>query len=78
MDRIAARTDGSLAVGRTEPGRGAWLCAGAPACFAAATRRGALVRALRRSVSGDEMDGLRARLYGAAPSAGRRSNGSDK
>ena len=60
--RVARRPDGALAVGRTEPGRGAWLCAGSVACFDAAVRRRAFGRALRADVSGQEMACLRGRL----------------
>ena len=60
--RIARRPDGSLAVGRGEPGRGAWLCAGSAACFDAAVQRKALGRALRCEVSGHELAWLRERL----------------
>ncbi|MFN8035735.1 MAG: YlxR family protein [Acidimicrobiia bacterium] len=62
--RVALRPDGSLAVGRHEPGRGAWLCAGSTECFDRAVRRRALGRALRREVSTDEIEALRARLSG--------------
>jgi predicted RNA-binding protein YlxR (DUF448 family) len=60
--RVARRPDGGLAVGRAEPGRGAWLCAGSVACFDAAVRRRAFGRALRADVSGQEMAWLRERL----------------
>ena len=43
------------------------MCAGSVACFEQATQRGALGRALRRSLTTDEIEALRARLYGAAP-----------
>jgi len=59
---VARRPDGSLAVGRSEPGRGAWLCAGSVACFDAAVRRRAFSRALQREVSGQELVWLRERL----------------
>ena len=42
-----------LQAGRTLPGRGAWLCAGSPACLQRAARRGALSRALRAPVSAE-------------------------
>jgi len=61
--RIARAPDGSLVVG-PGPGRGAWLCAGSPGCFEQAVRRRALGRALRRDVDGDEIERLRATLYG--------------
>ena len=67
LDRIARRPDGSLAVGRREPGRGAWICSGAVACFDQAIRRKALERSLRRPVTNTDIERLRARLYGAAP-----------
>ena len=62
LARVARRPDGSLAVGRSEPGRGAWLCAGSVACFDAAVRRRAFSRALQREVSGQELVWLRERL----------------
>ena len=49
--RVVRRADGTLQAGRTLPGRGAWLCAGSPACLQRAARRGALSRALRASVA---------------------------
>ena len=64
LARIARRPDGTLGLGRTEPGRGAWLCAGSPACFEAAVRRRAFNRALRREVPAQEMAWLRERLLG--------------
>lgn len=69
--RVARRPDGALAVGRHEPGRGAWLCAEAGpggvasrACFEAAVRRRAFGRALRREVGADELLHLRGKLIG--------------
>ena len=46
-----ARPEGSLQVGRTLPGRGAWLCAGSLRCVQRAAQRNALSRALRAPVS---------------------------
>jgi predicted RNA-binding protein YlxR (DUF448 family) len=60
--RVARRLDGSLAVGRGEPGRGAWLCAGSAACFEAAVRRRAFGRALRCDVPAHELELLRGKL----------------
>jgi len=60
--RIARLPSGSLAVGRSEPGRGAWLCAGSVACFDAAVRRRAFGRALRAEVPAQELARLRERL----------------
>ncbi|MDA8283140.1 MAG: YlxR family protein [Actinomycetota bacterium] len=55
--RIARLDDGRLAVDRTAPGRGAWVCAagfGRPAadCIDAAVRRGGFARAFRVPVPG--------------------------
>jgi predicted RNA-binding protein YlxR (DUF448 family) len=60
--RVARRPDGSLAVGRSEPGRGAWLCAASITCFEDAVRRRAFSRALRSEVSAQELAWLRERL----------------
>ncbi len=60
--RIARRPDGSIAVGRAEPGRGAWLCPGV-ACFETAVRRRALGRALRAELGAVELGWLRERLF---------------
>ena len=62
LTRVARRADGALAVGRSEPGRGAWLCTGSVACFDAAEQRRAFRRALRSEVSGQELVWLRERL----------------
>jgi predicted RNA-binding protein YlxR (DUF448 family) len=67
--RIARSASGSLAVGRCEPGRGAWLCAGSEACFDAAVRRKAFGRALRSEVPGRELVWLRERLLNGGASA---------
>jgi predicted RNA-binding protein YlxR (DUF448 family) len=61
--RLSRRPDGGLAVGRGEPGRGAWLCAGSVACFEAAVRRKALSRALRAEVLSDQLAVVRERLF---------------
>ena len=52
--RITRGADGRLVVGRSQPGRGAWLCAGSPTCLAEAVRRRGFERALRAPVSGTE------------------------
>ncbi|MEQ1786080.1 MAG: YlxR family protein, partial [Acidimicrobiales bacterium] len=44
--RVVLGPDGSLLVGRTLPGRGAWLCAGSLRCVQRAAQRNALTRAL--------------------------------
>ena len=45
--RLTCSPAGELVVGRTAPGRGAWVCG--PACLERAARRQALAKALRRS-----------------------------
>ena len=61
--RVARRPDGTLGVGRHEPGRGAWLCAGTTAtCFESARRRGAFGRALRTGVSEGQLALVRGKL----------------
>ncbi|MHB1774650.1 MAG: YlxR family protein [Acidimicrobiales bacterium] len=72
--RVVRRPDGGLQLGRALPGRGAWLCAGSPACARAAERRGAFGRALRGPVRAEEVGRLVAQLgehppAGAGPSA---------
>jgi predicted RNA-binding protein YlxR (DUF448 family) len=54
--------DGRLEVGRTLPGRGAWLCAGSPACVDLAEKRKAFDRAFRAPVEPDAIRSLRAVL----------------
>ena len=62
--RVACRPDGSLAVGRHEPGRGAWLCADVTrACFEAAVRRRAFGRALRVELAEDQLGLVRGKLF---------------
>ena len=68
--RLVAASGGVLAVGRHLPGRGAWLCRGAPACLEQALLRGALARALRTSVAAEQGD-LRARLAAGVMAPGR-------
>ena len=58
MVRVVRLGDGSLAVGRTLPGRGAWLCRGSPACVEVAQKRRAFERALRGPVGPGAIAGL--------------------
>jgi predicted RNA-binding protein YlxR (DUF448 family) len=67
--RVARRPDGALAVGRAEPGRGAWLCAGSASCFDAAVRRRAFGRALRCEVPAHDLARLRGKLVGGGESS---------
>ena len=79
--RLAVGPDGSPQVGRTLPGRGAWLCAN-PDCLELALRKRALARALRCDVDAVTAANLRTRFPadqpGArdyeAPSEGGRTN----
>ena len=61
--------DGSLATGRSLPGRGAWLCRGSAACLERAARRGAFERALRARLAPSAADGL-SRLMSEAGDVG--------
>ena len=78
--RVVARPDGSLAVGRNLPGRGAWLCAGSLARVDLAGRRRALSRALRTEVRADAVAALRedlaerARIEGGPLGSGARAD----
>lgn len=60
--RVVRTADGGLAVGRCLPGRGAWLCAGSPACVNLAEQRKAFARALQSPVGAPAVDALRAEL----------------
>ncbi|MGH3850747.1 MAG: YlxR family protein [Pseudonocardiaceae bacterium] len=51
MVRVVAGPNASAVVGRALPGRGAWLCAGSPACIEAAVRKSAIGRALRTNIA---------------------------
>jgi len=65
--RIAAAKDGTVAVGSTAPGRGAWVCS--PECFETAVQRDALVKALRRKLTSAEVEQVRATLFGRTRTA---------
>src|SRR4051794_24975693 len=49
--RVVRNADGTLAIGRTLVGRGAWLCLGSPACLAEAIGRGGFARSFRSPVT---------------------------
>src|SRR5262245_2743346 len=58
--RVALAPDGSLVVGRTAPGRGAWLCKPALGCLQMARKRRGFDKAFRQPVSAaalHELDG---------------------
>jgi predicted RNA-binding protein YlxR (DUF448 family) len=68
---VVLREDGSLAVGRSLPGRGAWLCRGSPGCFERAVKRRAFGRALRAEVAAGRLEQLKIDLEaGGIPSPG--------
>ncbi len=61
--RIARVDGGRLAVGRSLPGRGAWLCASSVVdCLDLAVRRKAMGRALRAELAPEATNLLRAYL----------------
>jgi predicted RNA-binding protein YlxR (DUF448 family) len=59
---VVAEPGGGLDVGRTLPGRGAWVCSGSATCIDAAGRRKAFDRALRTTVRPGAVDDLKTRL----------------
>ncbi len=67
--------DGSLALGRTLPGRGAWLCRTSPGCVEQAIKRRAFSRALRGEVGSEEVERLRTVL--SPPQEGKDGPGSE-
>jgi predicted RNA-binding protein YlxR (DUF448 family) len=75
LTRVARGVDGRAAVGRHRPGRGAWLCAGSPACFESAVRRRALARALRTELSTADIEELRGRLTCPSGAPGATGDG---
>ncbi|MGK2948009.1 MAG: YlxR family protein [Acidimicrobiales bacterium] len=56
--RVVRDPDGSLQIGRTLAGRGAWLCAGSPRCVQRASQRNAFSKALRAPVSPEAVQAL--------------------
>lgn len=59
--RVTRTADGGLAVGRSRPGRGAWLHPD-PRCLAVAVKRRAFGRALRGPVREGAVDAVREQL----------------
>ena len=57
--RVVRTAGGGLSVGRSLPGRGAWLCAGRPECVDLAGRRKAFAKALRAPVEAPAVEALR-------------------
>ena len=57
--RVVADGAGGVAIGRTLPGRGAWLCADDLGCIDRAARKDSLGRALRHSLGPDAYARLR-------------------
>jgi len=74
--RVVRLTEGTLAVGRSLPGRGAWLCAEDPGCFERAMRRNAFGRAFRQPVCAEAVAGLQRQImHDAGPSQAGESGG---
>jgi predicted RNA-binding protein YlxR (DUF448 family) len=70
--RVVRTPDGALVVGRSLPGRGAWLCAAtASECAGQAARRRAFGRALRADVTPEAVESLRTLLANRASMEGR-------
>jgi len=63
--RVIRRSDGTLEIGRSLPGRGAWLCRASPACVDHAERRRTFDRALRGPVLPQAVAGLREKIKAA-------------
>jgi len=59
--RVIGRSDGTLEVGRTLPGRGAWVCPDIR-CIDQAERRKAFPRALKQDLAAGAVPALRARM----------------
>jgi predicted RNA-binding protein YlxR (DUF448 family) len=72
--RVVRTEAGTLAVGRSLPGRGAWLCRSSPGCIDRAAGRHAFSRALRGEVTGSAVEGLVAEMPAPAM-AGEGPNG---
>jgi predicted RNA-binding protein YlxR (DUF448 family) len=73
MVRVTRAPDGTLRVGRDQPGRGAWICPGSLDCLAQAVRRGAFGRALRAEVAPGSVEALAGLLEPGDPAGeGRR------
>ncbi|TMM14747.1 MAG: YlxR family protein [Actinobacteria bacterium] len=68
--RVVRTSTGDLAVGRHQPGRGAWVCAGSTRCVDLARRRDGFSRALRAPVDRLAVDTLRATIAGPARDPG--------
>ncbi|MDQ3354785.1 MAG: YlxR family protein [Actinomycetota bacterium] len=60
--RVIRRSDGTLGVGRTLLGRGAWVCTDSPDCIEQAERRNAFTRALRGPIEPGAVDEVRKAL----------------
>ena len=61
--RVAREADGTLRIGRTLPGRGAWLCRESLAtCSDLAIRKGGFARAFRIGVQADHLSALRRQI----------------
>lgn len=66
--RVVRTGEGTLAVGRTLPGRGAWLCRGSVECLDVAEKRGGFARSFRAPVRSEAVRALRVVLASGEPS----------
>ena len=62
MVRVVRLGDGTLAPGRTLPGRGAWLCKDSTPCIDQAEKRKAFERALRGPIRSGGVEKVRRAL----------------
>ena len=74
MVRVVRLGDGSLAPGRTLPGRGAWLCRDSTSCVDLAEKRRAFERALPGPIGPGAVDDLRRALGGLAGPKGHKGS----
>lgn len=69
--RLIRRSDGTLEIGRTLPGRGAWVCPDV-ACIDQADRRRAFGRAFKQELADGALDAVRARMVELAVAGNER------
>jgi predicted RNA-binding protein YlxR (DUF448 family) len=67
--RVTRQGDGTLRLGNTLPGRGAWLCQGRLDCFDTAVGRRAFAKALRADVTTAQLERLRTDFAPSGPPA---------
>jgi len=67
--RVTLGPEATVRLGRTLPGRGAWLCQGSLDCFDAAVRRRAFAKALKADVDAVALAQLRTDFAPPGPAA---------